>query len=168
VPSTKLDEKLQVSSPFIRASSVLESNNYNVPHQKHNHQIHPYVIEHPFSHKSNNGRNSLQKHLNRNKSSDELYERIRSPTIALKQSNTFVYTNSSIGYGLENSIQKEDSMDQNNDDKYDATEAITRFDQDTSADSDLESYLHSNSDLEENKNSSSTTSIDNMNRNDST
>ena len=132
-------------------------------HQNHNHPNHPYVIGTPCSHKSINGRNSLQKHLNRNKSSDELYERIRSPTIALNESNTFVYTNANIGYGL----VKEDSSHLNNDDKYDATEAITRFDQDTSADSDPESYLHSNSDLEENKNISST-SIDNINRNNST
>ena len=87
--------------------------------------------------------------------------------MALKESNTFVYTNANTGYGLVNAMQKEDSLHQNNDDKYDATEAITRFDQDTSADSDPESYLHSNSDLEENKHNSST-SIDNINHNNST
>ena len=167
MPSTKLDEKLHVSSPFIRASSVLESNKYHVQHQNHIHQIHPYITETPFSHKSISGRNSLQKHLNRNKSSDELYERIRSPTMALKESNTFVYTNANTGYGLINAMQKEESLHQKNDDNYDATEAITRFDQDTSADSDPESYLHSNSDLEENKHNSST-SIDNINQNNST
>ena len=87
-----------------------------------------------------------------NKSSDELYERIKSPVIA---SNS--YDNANMCYGLVPS--GEPTYHDNNDDKCDVAEAITRFDQEASCDSDPESYLHSNSDLEETKNTSAT-SID--------
>ena len=147
----------------MRASSVTESRNLIVQNQTHNQQVNPYLIENCFSHSSTNCRNSLQKHLTMNQSSDELYERIKSPTSCI-EGNVFGHPNANTnkGYSMLNTEQKETSMHQApiNDACDPVEEAVTRFDQENSADSDPESYLHSNSDLEENKNISFA-SIDN-------
>ena len=140
--SSNIEHNAQVTSPFIRSSSVVESSNIFVQPPGYNHNGNA------------NYRNSLQKNMSMNKSSDELYERIKSPAII---SNS--YDNPNISIGLVQSRERETTFHDNNDDKCDAAEAITRFDQEASCDSDPESYLHSNSDLEETKNTSAT-SID--------
>ena len=169
VPSTNHDNKLQVSSPFIRSSSLMcESENVMMRHPSLNQQGPPHLVdESSFSQRINNCRNnnSLQKHLSMNKSSDELYERIRSPTKinACNEENHFMHP-ATHGYALVNSMQNETSLRDCRNNKRDSAEAVTRFDQENSAaDSDPESYLHSNSsDIDDNKNASST-SIDKMN-----
>ena len=152
--SSNVEHNAQVTSPFIRSSSVVESSNIFVQPAGYNHNGHQYFIDNTYAQRNVNYRNSLQKNMSMNKSSDELYERIKSPAIV---SNS--YDNPNISIGLVQSRERETTFHDNNDDKCDAAEAITRFDQEASCDSDPESYLHSNSDLEETKNTSAT-SID--------
>ena len=124
-------------------------------HSTRNQPVQPYNMEGCFSHGNSNCRNSLQKHLGMNKSSDELYERIRSP-ITQPEDSLFIYPEANFDYRMASRIYNGDPSHQNVDGNCDTAEAVTRFDQDNSADSDPESYLHSNSDLEENKNNSCT------------
>ena len=153
--SSTNEHNAQVASPFIRSSSVVETGNFFMQPASYNQNGYPYFRENMYGQRNANCRNSLQKNISMNKSSDELYERIKSPAIV---SNS--YDNPNITIGLVQSRQQlETTFQDNNDDKCDAAEAITRFDQEASCDSDPESYLHSNSDLEETKNTSAT-SID--------
>ena len=122
---------------------------------QHASRDHAYRIESAFYHGNTNCRNSLQKQFSINKSSDELYERIRSP-IAQAENNFFIYPNANYDCRMASGIHNGESTNNNVDNNCDTAEAVTRFDQENSADSDPESYLHSNSDLEENKNNFST------------
>jgi hypothetical protein len=124
--------------------------------QKHQH--YPYQIENCISSGNGNCRNSLQKHLDVNKSSDELYERIKSPITPTDNGHhPFILPPATFDYHVVNGIDKNTACHQHQNaanNEGDVTEeAITRFDQENySADSDPESYLHSNSDLGEPKN----------------
>ena len=144
------EQNCQVASPYIRSSSVVETNNIFIPRPGYNPNGYPYFTDNNFAQMNSNCRHSLQKHMSMNKSSDELYERIKSPAI-----NSNIDDNHpNMSMGQIQSRERENMFHENNDDKCDAAEAITRFDQEVSCDSDPESYLHSNSDLEETKNNS--------------
>ena len=121
----------------------------------------PYQIENCIARGNGNCRNnSLQKHLSQNKSSDELYERIKSPiTPTDNEYHPFIHpsTTTTFDYhifnGIHNRAVPHHHQNRDSNGSGAAEEEVTRFDQENSAaDSDPESYLHSNSDLEEHKN----------------